>query len=202
MKHHAALPWREVPAFVRDLRRRPTMTLTKLAFEFLILTATRSGETRGARWDEIDAARKLWTIPGVDPKTGRRMKTRETHVVPLSDRALEILEESRRLNTSLLVFPGIKGQALSDNTLSKLMRDAEIGGTPHGFRSCFKDWCAESGVRDEVSEAALAHADSNAVRAAYMRTRFLDERVGLMQRWADFVCGPSAASSSRDGKAA
>ena len=189
VKHHAALPWRSVPAFVRELRQRPSMLATRLALEFLILTAARSGEARGALWEEIDIERKLWTIPGVDPVTGRRMKTRETHVVPLSDRAVAILLEARKLRNGPAVFPGTKGQPVSDNTLSKLMRDAEIAGTPHGFRSCFKDWCAETGVRDEVSEAALAHADPNAVRAAYRRTRFLDERVGLMQRWADYVCG-------------
>ncbi len=121
------------------------------------------------------------------------MKSGETHVVPLSDRALEILQEARKLHNGPVVFPGTQGQPLSDNTLSKLMRDAGIAGTPHGFRSAFKDWCAEMGVRDEVSEAALAHADPNAVRAAYRRTRFLDERVGLMQRWAAFVCGVRAA---------
>ena len=187
--HHAALPWREVPAFVGSLRERAAMTSTKLLFEFLILTATRSGEARGALWEEINFESKLWTIPGVDPVTGRRMKSGETHVVPLSDRAIEILREARKLHDGMVVFPGSKGQPLSDNTLSKLMRDARVAGTPHGFRSAFKDWAAEVGVRDEVSEAALAHADPNAVRAAYRRTRFLDERVGLMQQWADCVCG-------------
>lgn len=187
--HHAALPWREVPAFVRDLRRRAAMHSTKLVFEFLILTAARSGEARGALWQEINLERRLWTIPGIDRVTGRRMKSRETHVVPLSNRAIEILGEARGLHDGSAVFPGSKGQVLSDNTLSKLMRDAGIAGTPHGFRSAFKDWAAETGVRDEVSEAALAHADPNAVRAAYRRTRFLEERIGLMHRWGEFVCG-------------
>ena len=196
--HYAALPWREVPAFVRYLRGRAAMHATKLVFEFLILTATRSGEARGALWEEIDLERKLWTIPGVNPVTGRRMKSRETHVVPLSDRAAEILQEARGLHDGPIVFPGTKGQLLSDNTLSKLMRDTRIAGTPHGFRSAFKDWAAEAGVRDEVSEAALAHADPNGVRAAYRRTRFLDERVGLMQRWAKLVCGTAPATVKRE----
>lgn len=108
-------------------------------------------------------------------------------MVPLSERSLEILKAARSLHDGSLVFPGTKGQALSDNTFSKLMRDAGIHGTPHGFRSAFKDWCSEAGVRDEVSEAALAHTDPNKVRAAYRRTRFFDERVGLMERWARFV---------------
>lgn len=188
VKHHAALPWREVPAFVQSLHEYTATRATKLALEFLIVTATRSGETRGALWDEFDLSLKLWTIPGVDPVTGRRTKTREPHTVPLSDGALEILLEARKLGEGTVVFPGTKGQPLSDNTLSKLMRDAKVAGTPHGFRSAFKDWAAEGGVRNEVSEAALAHTDPNAVRAAYRRTRFLDERVGLMQQWADFVC--------------
>ncbi len=190
--HHAALPWREVPKFVRELRQRAAMPATKLVFEFLLLTATRSGEARGAMWAEIDLETKLWTIPGVDPVTGRRMKSGQTHVAPLSDRSIQILFEARKLHHGPVVFPGTKGQPLSDNTLSKLLRDASIAGTPHGFRSSFKDWCAETGVRDEVSETALAHTDPNGVRAAYRRTRFLDERVGLMQRWADYVCGVTA----------
>jgi len=188
VKHHAALPWPDVPAFVGVLRECGAMPATKLVLEFVILTACRSGEARGALWQEIDRERKLWTIPGVDPVTGRRTKTRQPHVVPLSDRAVEILDEARKLGGGRVVFPGTKGQPLSDNTLSKLMRDAKVAGTPHGFRSAFKDWASEAGVRDEVSEAALGHTDQNAVRAAYRRTIFLDERVGLMQRWADFVC--------------
>jgi integrase len=188
VKHHAALPWREMPAFIRQLRNGTAMPVTKRATEFLILTACRSGEVRGALWSEIDFERKLWTIPGMDPVTGRRTKNREPHVVPLSVRAIEILNEAQKVSRELLIFPGSKGQPLSDNTLSKLMRDATVNGTPHGFRSAFKDWAAETGVRDEVSEAALGHADQNAVRAAYRRTDFLNERVEVMTRWADFVC--------------
>ena len=181
VSHHAALPWKEVPGFVRALGQRRANKATLLAIEFLILTAARSGEVRGALWSEIDLDQKLWTIPG------RRMKGRETHVVPLSDRALEVLGDARSAHDGAVIFPGVKGQPLSDNTFSKLMREMHIRGTPHGFRSAFKDWAAESGVRDRVSEAALAHADANRVRAAYQRTRFLEERVGLMQSWANFA---------------
>lgn len=187
--HHAALPWQDVPGFVRDLRQRPVMPATKLVFEFLILTATRSSEARGALWTEVDLERRVWTIPGSDDNTGRRMKSGVEHVVPLSGRAIAILHEARGLHDGPLVFPGTKGQPLSDNTLSKLMRDAGLAGTPHGFRSAFKDWASEAGVRDEVSEAALAHADPDKVRAAYRRTRFLQERVELMERWAGHVTG-------------
>jgi integrase len=185
--HYAALPWQDVPAFVRDIRQRAALPSTKLLFEFLILTATRSGEARGALWEEVNFESKLWTIPGVNLITGRRMKAGEAHVVPLSNRAIDILLEARSLHEGPVIFPGTKGQPLSDNTLSKLMRNAGISGTPHGFRSAFKNWCAETGVRDEVSEAALAHADTNRVRAAYRRTRYLEERIVVMQKWADFI---------------
>lgn len=187
VRHHAALHWQDVPVFFRNLRERPMRALTRLAFEFLILTAARSGEVRGALWVEIDLAKRVWTIPGNDPATGRRMKSGREHVVPLSDQVLSVLAEAKAVQVCPLLFPGSKGQALSDNTLSKQMRDAGVAGTPHGFRSAFKDWAAESGVDDAVSEATLAHTDKNVVRAAYRRTTFLDERVGLMQRWADFV---------------
>ena len=153
------------------------------------MTAARSGEARGALWSEIDITARTWTIPASEPLTGRRMKAGATHVVPLSDRALEVLSGARLLCEGPLIFSGTKGQALSDNTLSKLMRDGGVPGTPHGFRSAFKDWAAETGVRDEVSEAALAHADRDKVRAAYRRTRFLEERKLLMQRWAELVVG-------------
>ncbi|MFA5955524.1 tyrosine-type recombinase/integrase [Hyphomicrobium sp.] len=185
--HHPALPWREVPAFVQTLRKSAASEATRLLFEFLILTIVRSGEARGALWQEIDLAQKTWSIPGFSAETGRRMKNRETHIVPLSERAIEILGRSRTLYDGPLIFPGTSDRPLSDNTLSKLMRDGKAVGTPHGFRSAFKDWAAERGVRDEVSEAALAHSDRDKVRAAYRRTRFLDERRCVMQDWALFV---------------
>ena len=187
VKHHAAIPWKDVPTFVRDLRLRQTHAATRLLFEFLILTIARSGEARGALWQEIDLKNRVWTIPGNHSLTGRRMKSGQEHAVPLSGRVISILRESRSLHDGLVVFPGANGQPLSDNTLSKLMRDAGEYGTPHGFRSAFKDWAAETGVRDEVSEAALAHVDRNRVRAAYRRTTFLDERRVVMERWTTFV---------------
>jgi integrase len=187
VQHFRALAWREVPAFVRGLPLRAITPTTRLLFEFLILTVARSGEARGALWDEIDLSARNWTIPGSDPLTGRRMKSGRAHVVPLSDRALEILSTARTLHEGQLIFPGRQGKALSDNALSQPMRDGGVPGTPHGFRSAFKDWAAEVGVRDEVSEAALAHADSDNVRAAYRRTNYLEERRILMQRWAEFV---------------
>lgn len=190
VQHHPALPWPEVPAFVQTLRRSAATETTRLLFEFLILTVARSGEARGALWEEIDLAQKTWSIPGLSVETDRRMKNRETHIIPLSKQALRVLKKVRKLNPQAsLIFPGANELPLSDNTLSKLMRDGAVAGTPHGFRSAFKDWAAERGVRDEVSEAALAHSDRDKVRAAYRRTRFLEERKILMQSWSDFVCG-------------
>ena len=183
--HFAAMPYAEVPEFVRELRGRQGLSSSRLCLEFLILTAVRSGEARGARWCEIDLREGRWTIPR------DRMKMKAEHVVPLSDRAIEILVEARAASSDMeLVFPGTKGQQLSDMTLLKRLRDMGLDGkaTVHGFRSSFKDWCADIGVRDEVSEAALAHTDRNAVRAAYRRTNYLDERRELMGRWAAFCC--------------
>ena len=184
--HHPALPFIEVPGLVGKLRQLQGRPATRLAFEFLILTATRSGEVRFAAWPEIDRAAALWIIPS------DRMKAREPHVVPLSVRVLQVLDQARSIYPEGdLIFPGAgSGKPLSDMTLTKVLRDFSLGGraTAHGFRSSFKDWCAEvAKVRDEVSEAALAHKIPDKVRAAYLRTKFLDERRDLMQKWADYI---------------
>ncbi len=184
--HHAALPYVQVSKFVARLRELTAGPSTKLAFEFLILTAARSGEIRNATWSEIDDANKHWTIPP------HRMKAREAHIIPLSSQALHVLALARAHNSSDgLVFPGRnEGRPLSDMTLTKLLRDVGLAGqaTAHGFRSSFKDWCAEvAKVRDEVSEAALAHTIPGKVRSAYLRTKFLDERRILMQTWSDYI---------------
>ena len=184
--HHAALPFGEVPAFILRLRQLSGWLSTPLAFEFLVLTAARSNEVRSASWGEIDRAATQWVIPAT------RMKARDPHIVPLSARALEVLNLARAaFPDDDLIFPGTKqGRPLSDMTLTKVLRDAGLGGraTAHGFRSSFKDWCAEiAKVRDDVSEAALAHKIPNKVRAAYLRTSFLDERRALMDDWATYV---------------
>jgi integrase len=186
LEHRPAMPYPDVPAFVSRLRRLQGWAATRLAFEFLILTASRSGEVRLATWDEIDLDAALWTVPA------QRMKGRVEHAVPLTPRAVAILREARATYPrSDFVFPGTKpGLPLSDMTLTKVLRDAGFNGkaTAHGFRSSFKDWCAEvAKVRDEVSEAALAHKIPDKVRAAYLRTRFLDERRHVMQHWARYV---------------
>lgn len=161
--------------------------------EFLIHTAARSGEVRGALWQEVDLASCLWSIPGHNSVTARRTKTGEAHTIPLSTGAIAVLREARLLHDGAVIFSGITGRPLSDNTFSKLMRDAGVAGTPHGFRSAFKDWAAEAGVRDEVSEVALGHSDRDKVRAAYRRTRFIEERKIVMERWASFVTGQAGS---------
>jgi integrase len=146
--NHRALHYGQMPAFLADLRASNSQPATKLAFEWLVLTATRSGETRLAHWNEIDEKTALWAI------SGERMKTKRPHVVPLSQRCLEILREARALHASSeLIFPGLKaGACLSDMTFTKLLRSIGVAehATPHGMRSAFKVWCAEvAKARDE-----------------------------------------------------
>jgi integrase len=180
--HFAAMPFSEIPAFIKKVSER--VSVGRLALEFLILNASRSGEVRGARWSEIDLEKKLWTIPAM------RMKVEKPHVVPLSDAAVAVLERAElfRCEVSDLVFPGQRAkQPLSDMTLLKIIRDMDAGVTVHGFRSSFRDWAAEmTTYQGEVAEAALAHAIPNKVEAAYRRTDFLEKRRSLMQEWASF----------------
>jgi integrase len=188
VQHRRALPWAEVPTFIKDFEQWPMVTSSsRLALLFIIHTSCRSLEVRGAQWPEIDLLAGEWTVPAV------RMKMNREHIVPLTTGARAVLERARdlRRNDTDLVFPSSKGTTLSDNTLSKLLRDAKVDGTPHGFRTSFKVWASENGVRDEVSEAVLAHGDPDRVRAAYRRTTFLDDRRFEMQRWSDFVDGPT-----------
>ncbi|MCY4157044.1 MAG: site-specific integrase [Gammaproteobacteria bacterium] len=149
---------------------------------FLILTAARSGEARGARWVDMDFDTNLWTIPG------ERMKAGRTHRVPLSAAALAVLDQARALSDGEgLVFPGRNpGKPLSDMALTMVLRRAGLAErtTVHGFRSAFRGWCAESGVAWEVAEAALAHVVGNATEQAYYRTDLLEARKPIMERWA------------------
>jgi integrase len=181
-KHHTAMAYTDVPAFMRPLRARAS--LGRLALEFLILTAARSGEVRGATWSEIDLDTALWTIPG------ERMKAGREHVVPLSEGALAVLEQmkawqERPANPTELVFPGTKrGKPISDMTLTKVLRDMELDAVPHGFRSSFKDWASETtDFSNELSEAALAHAIPNKAEAAYRRGNMLEKRRVMMTDW-------------------
>lgn len=191
--HFAALPYAEVPAFVKRLRARG-ISSSRLALEALILTAVRSGEVRGARWSELDDDLTLWTIPA------ERMKAGAEHAVPLSPQAAEVFRQARalRIKDCDLVFPGAtSGSALSDMALLELVRGMDLPVTVHGFRSSFRDWAAEeTEVSREIAEAALAHTLENKVEAAYRRTDFLAKRRELMKAWGDF-CIPPARSRSR-----
>jgi integrase len=187
--HFAAMPYNEVPAFFRQVKQAPE-TVGRMALMFTILTAARSGETRGATWAEIDLGTRQWSIPG------KRMKAGKDHVVPLSDAAIAILERAAIFGTGKRqpVFPGKGGKPLSDMTISKIMRDMEEPFTVHGFRSSFKDWAVEcTSYPDAVSEAALAHLDANKVRASYRRTDFLKMRGDLMASWSTFVANERGA---------
>ena len=181
--HFAAMPYPDLPAFITWLRGRSS--IGRLALEFLILNASRSGEVRGACWNEIDLKKKLWTIPA------ERMKAGTAHVVPLSEAALDVLKRAKALRSpfSELVFPGQNPRRqLSDMTLLKILRDKGDDYTVHGFRSSFRDWVAEkTNYPGEVAEAALAHAIANKVEAAYRRTDYLDKRKPMMADWAKFV---------------
>ena len=165
VKHRAALPHGEVGEAVDTIRASGAAAATKLAFEFLVLTACRSGEVRLARWNEIDLDAAVWMIPA------ERMKTARPHRVPLAGRAVELLREAAEVaDGSGLVFPSPRGKALSDMAISKLVKEQGIAAVPHGFRSSFRDWCGETGQPRELAEMALAHA-IRGVEAAYARAR-------------------------------
>ncbi len=182
-KHQRALPHAEVGAALARVRESGAYLGTKLAFEFLVLTASRSGEVRQARWEEIDRDGAVWTIPG------ERMKTGREHRVPLPPRALEVLDEAARLfDGDGLVFPSPTGRVLNHSTMTKLLGDLGIDAVPHGFRSSFRDWAAEcTDAPREVCELALAHVNSDRVEAAYRRTDLFERRRDLMGTWADYI---------------
>jgi integrase len=188
VEHYAAVPWREIGAFMQRLRQNSGISARCL--EFLILTACRSGEVRGARWVEIDFDHALWTIPAGRMKGGRE------HRVPLSGPAMAALREMARFGGDGFVFPGQRdGAKLSDRTLMRTVAAAGGNGvTVHGFRSTFRDWCAESTNHPrELAEAALAHALSDKVEAAYQRGDVLERRRRLMAEWAAFLARPMIA---------
>ena len=182
-RHFRSVHHTEASDAIRAVREAQASLSARLAFEFLVLTAARSGEVRGASWSEFDMEAATWTIPD------ERMKGGREHRVPLSTRALAILEEARTLDDgSGLVFPAPAGRKpMSDSTLSKLLRELDIDAVPHGFRSTFRDWCSESArVPREVAEACLAHT-VRGVEGAYARSDLLDLRRELMERWAAYL---------------
>jgi integrase len=180
VRHHSALKHKELPDFVAKLRHQNGQGA--LALEFLILTASRSGEVRGSVWKEVDLSQKLWIIPGVRMKSGRE------HRVPLCDRAIEILKGQKRGEAGSLIFPSSKATQLSDMTLTAVLKRMKVEVTAHGFRSTFRDWAAEeTRYPNHVAEQALAHTIGDKVEAAYRRGDLLAQRREMMNDWAMFV---------------
>lgn len=181
-EHHAAAPYIDVPRIMSALRDKSHISAHCL--RFTILTAARSGEARGATWDEIDLDARVWTIPA------SRMKAARPHRVPLSDAALNILigMQAWKMENSPKVFPGARGGLLSDVAMNKTLHSVAPEVTVHGFRSSFRDWGAEqTSFPAAVLEQALAHTNPNKVEAAYQRSDLFELRWKLMQTWAEFA---------------
>lgn len=189
VQHHAALPYEDIGAFMSELRQVDGMGAR--ALEFAILTATRSGEVRGATWQEINLDKALWIIPA------ERMKAGKEHHVPLSPAAVKLLKAVPRLGDSTYVFPGTKGM-LSDMTLTAALRRMNRGDlTAHGFRSTFRDWAGEvANYPREVCEHALAHQLKDKAEAAYQRGSLFDKRRALMDDWAKFCSRPASKAGT------
>ena len=188
--HLRALPYRELAAALDTVEGSRASLSAKLALRFVVLTAARSGEVRGATWTEIDFEECVWRIPG------ERMKAGTEHRVPLSGAALAVLQHARAIDDrSGLVFPSPirRGRKLSNMTLTKVLRDTGLAkrATVHGFRSSFRDWCAETGKPREIAEAALAHVVGG-VEGAYFRSDLFQRRRRLMDQWAAFLVGADA----------
>ena len=199
-RHFAALPYKEVPSFITALQESGAGIPVKLAFEFMILTATRTSEVLKARWSEIDLRTGTWTVPA------ERMKSKRDHRVPVPGRCIQILEEAKAVSDGgLFVFPGQSPErSLSNMCFHMALRRMEwTNCTPHGMRSSFRDWCAErTSFSREVCEAALAHVLSNKVEAAYNRTDLFERRRELMDAWARFATTtPAKVVQIRAGQA-
>ena len=187
-EHHKAPNYSELAAAIETVRGTGAHWATISCFELLALTATRSGECRLAEWPEFDLQAASWEIPALRTKTGR------PHKVPLSDRALEILNDAReRTGGQGWIFPSKTGRAMSDSTVSKLVREAGLTFVPHGLRTAFRMWTAERTTYPrEVAEMALAHVNRDRVEAAYMRSDLYELRRSMMQSWSSFLSQKSA----------
>ena len=180
-RHQRALHHSKVKDAIERVRSSDAWESTKLCFEFIVLTAARSGEVRSARWNEIDLDRRVWTVPA------ERMKTSREHRVPLCRQTIDVLDEADDLyDGSGLVFPSITGKVLSDSTVSKLLRELDIEAVPHVFRSSFRDWCAENGQSREIAEAVLAHTVQG-VEGAYFRSDLFERRRQMMEAWGRYI---------------
>ena len=207
-EHMKSLPYCEVPPALRTVELSTSLPLTRLAFRFMVLTAVRSGEARLADWAEIDWEQRTWTIPAGRMKMGRE------HRVPLSRQALDTLRDAARVAhihrggqgdgadamnnmDSGLIFHTSTGGELTSAAFSQMLRRAKLEAVPHGFRSSFRSWCAETKVTRELAEASLSHVlGDNAAEAAYLRTDLLEQRREVMQEWGDF-CTTRSASGYR-----
>ncbi|MEO8921496.1 MAG: site-specific integrase [Caldimonas sp.] len=188
VRHHAAVKVKEVVTFMKLLRRQEGIGAR--ALEFVVLTAARSGEVRGATWSEVDLDAALWTIPA------NRMKSGREHRVLLSKPALRLLRSiaGDHLPDDPL-FPGMRG-ALSDMSLTAVLRRMKVAATAHGFRSTFRDWVSEyTDHSGEVAEMALSHTIGDKVEAAYRRGDLLEKRISLMSDWALFLADPASAAA-------
>lgn len=188
VEHHSALPVDAMGAFMVDLRAAKGVAAR--ALEFVILTASRSGEVRGMKWSEIDLNAAVWTVPA------ERMKAKKEHRVPLSKSAVRILDEHSKQGGTDLVFPAPRGGLLSDMTMTAVLRRMGTPAVPHGFRSTFRDWAAErTNYPRDLCEQALAHTLESKVEAAYLRSDVLEKRRKMMQSWADFCDLPAASGT-------
>ncbi len=191
VKRMLALPYREVANAICKINASKASDATKFALQFLVHTACRSGEVRGALWSEINVEQMAWVIPS------SRMKTKRQHKVPLTPAALAILEQAKALRQgdSDLVFPSLRGKPLSDMTFSKLMKELGIAAVPHGFRSSFRDWAGEATHHPrEVIEFALAHVINDKAEAAYARSDLFEKRREIMFDWSVFLATPPKMS--------
>ena len=204
--NHPALQLDDAPRWLADLRSREGMPAR--ALEFAALTAARSGEVRGAEWDEIDLEAGLWIIPA------RRMKMQREHRVPLTAEAAALLKALPRIKENPLVFPAIRGGMLTDMAMSMLMKRMHVAdeakgnrgfldrvnkrpAVPHGLRSTFRDWVAErTTYAGEMAEVALAHRISNAVEAAYRRGDMVEKRRGMMEAWSNYLCAVESVTAN------
>ncbi|EAR51816.1 site-specfic recombinase, phage integrase family protein [Oceanicola granulosus HTCC2516] len=183
VSHHKALPYQELPAFMAQLRSKDRGYITRLALEFLILTASRTSEVLNAQWPEFDLTGEVWIVPATRMKAGRE------HRVPLTPRCVEIVRQLQQLGDTGLVFPGTqKGKAMSNMVFATLLRRMDVDATVHGFRSSFRDWVAEeTNYPNELAEMALAHTIKNATEAAYRRGDLLERRRAMMLAWEVFI---------------
>jgi integrase len=199
VEHHNSCPYPLVGSVLREVEAGPSSEIVRLAFEFTVLTAARSGETRGALWSEIDEDRLCWNIPE------ERMKAGRPHNVPLSRRAAKVLAEAKRLRDEGLVtsemgliFPNTQGLPLSDMVFTQLLRRMRVEYTMHGFRASFRTWGSEQTKHPhEMLEFALAHTVGDQTVRSYMRTDMLDRRRQLMEDWSTFVAANSTGTIPR-----